>query len=80
MAMEKGNKKKKSNKEIAVSIVFDNVLLDQNAKRLRESISQEGQDPDKVLNEYKEKITKIRKRVEEEKKKAKINKKFRPRL
>lgn len=80
MAMEKGNKKKRSNKEIASGIIFDNVLIDQNEKRLRESITQEGLDPDMVLNEYKEKITKIRKQVEEEKKKAKMNKKLRPKF
>jgi regulator of replication initiation timing len=70
--------KKKSNKDIVVSLIIDNMLVKQNEKHLRESLSEEGLNPDEVLKEYGDKVDMIMKQVEENKKKIKKGKGLRP--
>jgi len=70
--------KKKSNKDIVVSLVVDNMLANQNEKHLRGSLLEEGLNPDEVLKEYGDRVDKILKQAEENKKKAKKKKGLRP--
>lgn len=77
--MEKRNKKR-STKDIATGIIFENLLLNQTEQQLRETITQEGLNPDTLLAHYKKEIEQIRTHIEGKKKKAKFDEKFRPKL
>lgn len=70
--------KKRSNKDIAVRIILDNILANQNKQHLRENLIEQGLNPDEVLKEYGDKVDVIMKQVEENKKKIKKSKGLRP--
>ena len=73
------NKKSRS-KEIVKSLFIDKLAMGANDELIRESLKEEGLDPEKVYKEYAEKVEQLVKQAQENKKKKAILKRSRPKL
>lgn len=58
---------KKTNKDIARGIIMDNILVNQSEKQLRQSLIDQGLNPDEVIKGYVEKVESLIKLAEEKK-------------
>jgi hypothetical protein len=72
--------KKPSGKEILKGLLLDKIVRGTNDDVIRESLKEEGLNPDEVYKEHSLKVEQLIKQVEENKKKNAIKKGNRPRL